>query len=104
MRQEDTLFNPLANEVEANVDVLRPNVIFGFRGERDSAGVVHVEDDGEQDRDVKLRDEGFQPEALLQDVGDGHVLRLSRRQGMRDLLLGNVSYKAPGKELGIARN
>jgi len=74
--------NPLADEVEINLDMLRALMLDGVGGEVHIADVVAVDEGAATKRLVELEEELAQPGRLSHAVSHGAVLSLST--GARD--------------------
>jgi len=75
--------NPLADEVEINLDMLRALMLDGVGGEVHIADVVAVDEGATMKRLVELEEELAQPGHLSHAVRHGAVLGLSTRARLR---------------------
>ena len=93
----------LLNEVVSNVDVLCAWMELCRCGECNGSGVVKEN----FNRDLKWKwefgEEGFKPEALLNDVDDHHVFRLGGGQGYRRVFFRHMRDQSARIKPGIAR-
>jgi len=80
--------NPLTDEVEINLNMLRALVLDGVGGEVHGADVVAVDEGASTERLVELEEELAQPGRLGHAVSHGAVLSLSTRAGDHGLPFG----------------
>ena len=69
--------NPLANEVEVDLDVLGALMLNGVGGHVHRADVVTIDQDGSTERSVKFLEKLSQPRRLYNSIGDSAILSLS---------------------------
>jgi hypothetical protein len=84
---EGAVVDVLPDKMISDVDVLCALMEFGGCGEGNRSCIVEEDFDGCLEGDQKLGEEGLQPESLLNDMCDGHVLCFGGRQSDRSLLL-----------------
>jgi hypothetical protein len=53
VREKDTILNILANEVVVNVDMFGTDVKVCLLGQRNGAGIIDIEDNGERHWDME---------------------------------------------------
>ena len=94
--------NPVANEVQVDLHMLRPLMLDGVDGEIHSADVVTVDERALGERAVELRQELSEPGCLRHAVSNSPVLRLGT--GARDnrLPLGRPGDQVAAQEDGVA--
>ena len=77
--------NPLANEVEVDLDVLGALMLNRVGGHVHRADVVTVDQDGSTERNVKFLEKLAQPRSLCDSTSDDAILGFCT--GVRDILL-----------------
>ena len=85
--------NPVANEVQVDLDMLRPLMLNRVGREVYGADVVTVDERALGERAVKLRQELSKPGRLGHAVSDSPVLRLGTGAGDNRLSLGQPGDK-----------
>ena len=90
--------DPVANEVQVDLHMLRPLMLNGVGGEIHGADVVAVDERAPGERAVKLRKELSEPGRLRHAVSDSLVLLLSTGAGDNRLPLGRPGDKFAAQE------
>ena len=85
--------NPVVNEVQVDLHMLRSLMLNGVGGEVHDAEVVAVDERALGERTVELRQELSEPGRLRHAVSDSPVLRLSTGAGDNRLPLGRPGDK-----------
>jgi hypothetical protein len=80
--------NPLADEVNVDLDVLRATMVDRISGHIDSANIITVHDGRTSNGRVELLEKLTKPTALDHGMGNHAVLSLSTRAGDGRLALG----------------
>ena len=80
--------DPVANEVQVDLHMLRPLMLNGVGGEIHGADVVAVDERALGEWAMELRQELSKPRRLHHAVSDSTVLRLGTRAGDNQLPLG----------------
>jgi len=85
--------DPVANEVQVDLHMLRPLMLDGVGGEVHGADVVAVDERGLGERAMELRQELSKPGRLRHAVSDNTVLHLGTGAGDHLLPLGRPGDK-----------
>ena len=83
-----TSSNPLADEVEVDLDVLGALMLSGVGGHVHRADVVTVDQDGSTERNVKFLEKLAQPRSLCDSTSDDAILGFDAGSGDCILPLG----------------
>ena len=94
--------DPVANEVQVDLHMLRPLMLNRVCGEVHGADVVAVDESTLDERAVKLSQEQSEPGYFRHTVSDSPVLRLCTGAGDNRLPLGRPGDKVATEENGIA--
>ena len=94
--------DPVANEVQVDLHMLRPLMLNGIGGEIHDAGVVAVDERALGEQAMELCQELSKPGRLRHAVSDSTVLRLGTGAGDNRLSLGRSGDKVAAQEDGIA--
>ena len=94
--------DPVADEVQVDLYMLRPLMLNGVGGEIHGADIVAVDERALGERAMKLSQELSKPGRLRHAVSDSTVLRLGTGAGDNRLLLGRPGDKVAAQEDGIA--
>ena len=86
--------NPLADEVEVDLDVLGAMMLSGVGGHVHGADVVTIDQDGSTERSVKFLEKLSQPRSLCNSIGNSAILGFCT--GARNSLL---PLRRPGDQI-----